>query len=52
MVEKTIKQGPISDLSRFVIKDTGPTNAVELKKKAGRGELKFFKIQGECKWKN
>lgn len=33
------KQRPISDLTRFEIKDTGPTDAVELKKKSGRGEL-------------
>lgn len=39
MVIEIKRQRPISDLSRFVIKGTGPTDAVELKKKAGRGEL-------------
>lgn len=33
------KQGPISDLEGFIIKGTEPTDAVELKKKIGRGEL-------------
>ena len=39
MIIEIKRQIPISDLSKFVIKGTGPTNAVELKKKAGRGEL-------------
>ena len=39
MIIEIKRQRPISDLSKFVIKGTGPTNAVELKKKAGRGEL-------------
>ena len=39
MVVEIKRQRPISDLSRFVIKDTESTDAVELKKKAGRGDL-------------
>jgi len=39
MIIEIKRQRPISDLRRFIIKDTEPTDAVELKKKAGRGEL-------------
>lgn len=39
MEEKSKKQRPISDLDKFIIYGTGPTNAVELKKKSVRGEL-------------
>ena len=39
MIIEIKRQRPISDLSKFVIKDTETSDAVELKKKAGRGEL-------------
>ena len=39
MVIEIKRQRPLSDLSEFVITDSESSNAVELKKKAGRGEL-------------
>ena len=39
MVIEIKRQRPISDLSEFVITDSEATDAVEIKKKSGRGEL-------------